>query len=137
MGEKIKSTRVGFYLNEDDQRMLQSLKNRKGITKNAIIREMIKECYFREDDSKESKNIAYLIMLNKTFIDNIHRIGNNINQIAYHLNAGKELNNQIESIIGNINEIKNILTEYKKILKKDRIHNLFKKSKYRRVSKNG
>ena len=94
MGEKIKSTRVGFYLNEDDQRMLQSLKNRKGITKNAIIREMIKECYFREDDSKESKNIAYLIMLNKTFIDNIHRIGNNINQIAYHLNAGKELNNQ-------------------------------------------
>lgn len=128
MGEKIKSTRVGFYLNEDDQRMLQSLKNRKGITKNAIIREMIKECYFREDDSKESKNIAYLIMLNKTFIDNIHRIGNNINQIAYHLNAGKELNNQIESIIGNINEIKNILTEYKKILKKKTESTIFLKN---------
>uniref|UniRef100_UPI003A8611EF plasmid mobilization relaxosome protein MobC n=1 Tax=Helicobacter ganmani TaxID=60246 RepID=UPI003A8611EF len=79
----------------------------------------------------------YLIMLNKTFIDNIHRIGNNINQTAYHLNAGKDLNNQIESIISNINEIKSILTEYKKVLKKDKIHNLFKKSKYRRVSKNG
>ena len=137
MEKEIKSTRVGFYLNEDDQRMLQSLKNRKGITKNAVIREMIKESYFKEDDSKESKNIAYLIMLNKTFIDNIHRIGNNINQIAYHLNAGKDLNNQIESIISNINEIKSILTEYKKVLKKDKIHNLFKKSKYRRVSKNG
>ncbi|WP_416862384.1 ribbon-helix-helix protein, CopG family, partial [Helicobacter ganmani] len=44
MEKEIKSTRVGFYLNEDDQKMLQSLKNRKGITKNAIIREMIKEC---------------------------------------------------------------------------------------------
>ena len=128
MKEKEKGTRVGFYLNQDDQRMLQSLKNRKGITKNAVIREMIKESYLKEDESKESKQIAYLIMLNKTFIDNIHRIGNNINQIAYHLNANKEQNSQIESIIANMSEIKNILTEYKEILKKDKIYNLFKKS---------
>ena len=133
MKEKEKGTRVGFYLNQDDQRMLQSLKNRKGITKNAVIREMIKESYLKEDESKESKQIAYLIMLNKTFIDNIHRIGNNINQIAYHLNANKEQNSQIESIIANMSEIKNILTEYKEILKKDKIYNLFKKSKYKRV----
>lgn len=132
MKEKEKGTRVGFYLNQDDQRMLQSLKNRKGITKNAVIREMIKESYLKEDESKESKQIAYLIMLNKTFIDNIHRIGSNINQIAYHLNANKEQNSQIESIIANMSEIKNILTEYKEILKKDKIYNLFKKSKYKK-----
>ena len=132
MKEKEKGTRVGFYLNQDDQRMLQSLKNRKGITKNAVIREMIKESYLKEDESKESKQIAYLIMLNKTFIDNIHRIGSNINQSAYHLNANKEQNSQIESIIANMSEIKNILTEYKEILKKDKIYNLFKKSKYKK-----
>ncbi|WP_297813060.1 plasmid mobilization relaxosome protein MobC [uncultured Helicobacter sp.] len=133
MKKEIKSTRVGFYLNENDQKMLQSLKNRKGITKNAVIREMIKENYFREDDSQESKNISYLIMLNKTFIDNIHRIGSNINQIAYHLNAGKESNSQIESIVKNMNEIKAILAEYKEVLKKDKIHNLFKQPKYKRA----
>ena len=121
MKEKEKGTRVGFYLNQDDQRMLQSLKNRKGITKNAVIREMIKESYLKEDEPKQSKQIAYLIMLNKTFIDNIHRIGSNINQIAYHLNANKEQNSQIESIIANMSEIKNILTEYKEILKKEKI----------------
>ena len=133
MKEKEKGTRVGFYLNQDDQRMLQSLKNRKGITKNAVIREMIKENYLKEDDSKDSKQIAYLIMLNKTFIDNIHRIGSNLNQIAYHLNAGKEQNPQIENILSNMIELKSILKDYKEILKKDKIHNLFKKTKYKRV----
>lgn len=122
-----------MYLNPKDQQMLQSLKNRKGITKNAVIREMIKENYLKEDDSKDSKQIAYLIMLNKTFIDNIHRIGSNLNQIAYHLNAGKEQNSQIENILSNMIELKSILKDYKEILKKDKIYNLFRKSKYKRV----
>ena len=131
--KKKENTRLNLYLNPRDQQMLQSLKNRKGITKNAVIREMIKENYLKEDDSKDSKQIAYLIMLNKTFIDNIHRIGSNLNQIAYHLNAGKEQNPQIENILSNMIELKSILKDYKEILKKDKIHNLFKKTKYKRV----
>ncbi|TLD85189.1 plasmid mobilization relaxosome protein MobC [Helicobacter sp. MIT 11-5569] len=125
-----KEMRLNLYLNPQEYKILSRLKTQTGYTKNAIIRKMIQT----ESIKNNNEKLIYFIELNRTFIDNIHKIGNNINQIAHRLNISSEqINpNDLQNIYSQMNEVKKILEEYKEIYKENKLDSLSIEKSYRK-----
>ena len=119
-------TAIRVYLNDTDERKLERLCRKRNESKSALIRKLISV----EKYSNVLTQIEINNKLNTEFLYQISQCGNNLNQIAYHLNADIENPNQVQKkLIEIINEFRNILTNHKKQIKSKNIDLKVKKIK--------
>ena len=71
-----------MYFDKEEYQIMQNLSKQTGLSKSALLRHLIKSSKYLEMASKLEKHNNLI----NEFLAEIHRIGNNINQIAYHLN---------------------------------------------------
>lgn len=101
---------ISLFLNEEEKRLLNDNSKKAGITKSAYVREMINNKKYLEE-----RNIlkAFLLEIDELKTE-LNKIGTNINQIAFALNA--QVIPSENTIQKEINELKEILTEYKAMI---------------------
>lgn len=111
-------TRRGIYFENEDMKILTNLSKKTGLTKSALLRHLIHNSRYIEF-SKTIENYNNQI---DNFLDEIHKIGININQIAYHLNIDitKEAESK-ENIQKQMNKLIPLLEEYKNKFSKIKI----------------
>ena len=99
-----------IYFGEEEYQILNNLSKQTGLSKSALLRHLLKSSKYLEMANKLEKHNKLI----NEFLAEIHRIGNNINQIAYHLNIDitKHEESQ-ESIKKELAELLPLLKEYK------------------------
>lgn len=99
-----------IYFSEEEYQILSNLSKQTGLSKSALLRHLIKSSKYLKMANKLEKHNNLI----NEFLAEIHRIGNNINQIAYHLNIDitKHEESQ-ESIKKELAELLPLLKEYK------------------------
>lgn len=99
-----------IYFGEEEYQILSNLSKQTGLSKSALLRHLLRSSKYLEMASKLEKHNNLI----NEFLAEIHRIGNNINQIAYHLNIDitKHEESQ-ESIKKELAELLPLLKEYK------------------------
>lgn len=99
-----------IYFGEEEYQILSNLSKQTGLSKSALLRHLIKSSKYLKMANKLEKHNNLI----NEFLAEIHRIGNNINQIAYHLNIDitKHEESQ-ESIKKELAELLPLLKEYK------------------------
>ncbi|MBZ7963310.1 plasmid mobilization relaxosome protein MobC [Campylobacter sp. W0049] len=107
---------IRVYLNEGDIKMLKKLTKKRNESQSSIIRKLISiEKYANALEIIEKHNQITL-----EYIYNLSKCGNNLNQIAYHLNLGIENKNDTENRLSNIiEEITQILNSHIKDTKQN------------------
>ena len=99
-----------IYFGEEEYQILNNLSKQTGLSKSALLRHLLKSSKYLEMANKLEKHNNLI----NEFLAEIHRIGNNINQIAYHLNIDitKHEESQ-ESIKKELAELLPLLKEYR------------------------
>lgn len=99
-----------IFLNNEDITIINNLQSKTGLSKSALFRHLIRTSKYLSLAGKLKKHNNLI----NEFLAEIHRIGNNINQIAYHLNIDitKQEESQ-ESIKKELAELLPLLKEYK------------------------
>lgn len=99
-----------IYFGEEEYQILSNLSKQTGLTKSALLRHLIKSSKYLEIANKLEKHNNLI----NEFLAEIHRIGNNINQIAYHLNIDITKHEESkESLKKELAELLPLLKEYK------------------------
>ncbi|MGI7815847.1 plasmid mobilization relaxosome protein MobC [Campylobacter coli] len=118
---------IRVYLNEYEQRQLKKLSIKRNESQSAVIRKLISvEKYAKTLEILEKNN-----EINVEYLYHIAQCGNNLNQIAYHLNIGIESPSQTQNRLPKlIEELSQILNEHKEHIKSKAIKtNINKKIK--------
>ncbi|EAI2877315.1 plasmid mobilization relaxosome protein MobC [Campylobacter jejuni] len=118
---------IRVYLNEYEQRQLKKLSIKRNESQSAVIRKLIAiEKYAKTLEILEKNN-----EINVEYLYHIAQCGNNLNQIAYHLNIGIESPSQTQNRLPKlIEELSQILNEHKEHIKNKAIKtNINKKIK--------
>ncbi|EIW2369434.1 plasmid mobilization relaxosome protein MobC [Campylobacter coli] len=118
---------IRVYLNEYEQRQLKKLSIKRNESQSAVIRKLISvEKYAKTLEILEKNN-----EINIEYLYHIAQCGNNLNQIAYHLNIGIESPSQTQNRLPKlIEELSQILNEHKEHIKNKAIKtNINKKIK--------
>ncbi|EAI4085119.1 plasmid mobilization relaxosome protein MobC [Campylobacter jejuni] len=118
---------IRVYLNEYEQRQLKKLSIKRNESQSAVIRKLISvEKYAKTLEILEKNN-----EINVEYLYHIAQCGNNLNQIAYHLNIGIESPSQTQNRLPKlIEELSQILSEHKEHIKNKAIKtNINKKIK--------
>lgn len=103
-------TRRGIYFSEEEIAILTNLSKQTGLTKSALLRHLLRSSKYLEMANKLEKHNNLI----NEFLAEIHRIGNNINQIAYHLNIDITKHEESkESLKKELAELLPLLKEYK------------------------
>lgn len=99
-----------IYFGEEEYQILNNLSKQTGLSKSALLRHLLRSSKYLEIANKLEKHNNLI----NEFLAEIHRIGNNINQIAYHLNIDitKHEESQ-ESIKKELAELLPLLKEYR------------------------
>ena len=99
-----------IYFGEEEYQILNNLSKQTGLSKSALLRHLLKSSKYLEMANKLEKHNNLI----NEFLAEIHRIGNNINQIAYHLNIDitKHEESQ-ESLKKELAELLPLLKEYR------------------------
>ena len=102
--------RRNMYFDKEEYQIMQNLSKQTGLSKSALLRHLLRSSKYLEIANKLEKHNNLI----NEFLAEIHRIGNNINQIAYHLNIDitKHEESQ-ESIKKELAELLPLLKEYK------------------------
>ena len=102
--------RRNMYFDKEEYQIMQNLSKQTGLSKSALLRHLLRSSKYLEIANKLEKHNNLI----NEFLAKIHRIGNNINQIAYHLNIDitKHEESQ-ESIKKELAELLPLLKEYK------------------------
>ncbi|EAJ8562565.1 plasmid mobilization relaxosome protein MobC, partial [Campylobacter coli] len=105
---------IRVYLNEYEQRQLKKLSIKRNESQSAVIRKLISvEKYAKTLEILEKNN-----EINVEYLYHIAQCGNNLNQIAYHLNIGIESPSQTQNRLPKlIEELSQILNEHKEHIK--------------------
>ncbi|ECQ8855282.1 TPA: plasmid mobilization relaxosome protein MobC [Campylobacter jejuni] len=105
---------IRVYLNEYEQRQLKKLSIKRNESQSAVIRKLISiEKYAKTLEILEKNN-----EINVEYLYHIAQCGNNLNQIAYHLNIGIESPSQTQNRLPKlIEELSQILSEHKEHIK--------------------
>ena len=74
--------RRNMYFDKEEYQIMQNLSKQTGLSKSALLRHLLRSSKYLEMANKLEKHNNLI----NEFLAEIHRIGNNINQIAYHLN---------------------------------------------------
>lgn len=109
--------------NKEKEILKQKAKKMK-ITQSAFIKELILNLDYIENRAL----CEDLLNTNKLLLENLHRIGSNINQIAYALNIN--VSQSDESIAFEMRELKKLLQEYKDFMMTSKFPKLLKKRKF-------
>ncbi len=123
---------IRVYLNEYEQRQLKKLSIKRNESQSAVIRKLISiEKYAKTLEILEKNN-----EINVEYLYHIAQCGNNLNQIAYHLNIGIESPSQTQNRLPKlIEELAQILNEHKEQIKNKAIKTSINK-KIKRLSPN-
>ncbi|OCR03556.1 hypothetical protein BA184_07745 [Helicobacter pullorum] len=114
-----KKNTIRVYLNFDDEKRLEKLSQKRNESKSAIIRKLIAS----EKYAKALKEIERNNLINLEFLNQIAKCGNNLNQIAFHLNADFESPKEVQTnLLETINEFKELLQSYKERFKEKYIN---------------
>ena len=99
-----------MYFDKEEYQIMQNLSKQTGLSKSALLRHLLRSSKYLEIANKLEKHNNLI----NEFLAEIHRIGNNINQIAYHLNIDitKHEESQ-ESLKKELAELLPLLKEYK------------------------
>ena len=99
-----------MYFDKEEYQIMQNLSKQTGLSKSALLRHLLKSSKYLEMANKLEKHNNLI----NEFLAEIHRIGNNINQIAYHLNIDitKHEESQ-ESLKKELAELLPLLKEYR------------------------
>lgn len=121
--------RTYVYLNKKDKQIFKNnLENKAkkiGISNSAYLKELILNIDYIEN----RELFKEFLDTNKLLLDNMQRIGNNINQIAYHLNMN--ISQSDEEILVTMQSLRNLLNEYKDFVMNSKYPKLFKKRKFK------
>lgn len=99
-----------IYFGEEEYQILSNLSKQTGLSKSALLRHLIKSSKYLKMANKLEKHNNLI----NEFLAEIHRIGNNINQIAYHLNIDITKHEESkESLKKELAELLPLLKEYK------------------------
>ena len=99
-----------IYFGEEEYQILNNLSKQTGLSKSALLRHLLRSSKYLEMASKLEKHNNLI----NEFLAEIHRIGNNINQIAYHLNIDITKHEESkESLKKELAELLPLLKEYK------------------------
>ncbi|MDP8388599.1 plasmid mobilization relaxosome protein MobC [Campylobacter jejuni] len=123
---------IRVYLNEYEQKQLKKLSIKRNESQSAVIRKLISiEKYAKTLEILEKNN-----EINVEYLYHISQCGNNLNQIAYHLNIGIESPSQTQNRLPKlIEELAQILNEHKEQIKNKAIKTSINK-KIKRLSPN-
>ena len=99
-----------MYFDKEEYQIMQNLSKQTGLSKSALLRHLLRSSKYLEIANKLEKHNNLI----NEFLAEIHRIGNNINQIAYHLNIDitKHEESQ-ESLKKELAELLPLLKEYR------------------------
>ena len=99
-----------MYFDKEESQIMQNLSKQTGLSKSALLRHLLRSSKYLEIANKLEKHNNLI----NEFLAEIHRIGNNINQIAYHLNIDitKHEESQ-ESLKKELAELLPLLKEYR------------------------
>ena len=102
--------RRNMYFDKEEYQIMQNLSKQTGLSKSALLRHLLRSSKYLDMANKLEKHNNLI----NEFLAEIHRIGNNINQIAYHLNIDitKHEESQ-ESIKKELAELLPLLKEYR------------------------
>lgn len=102
--------RRNMYFDKEEYQIMQNLSKQTGLSKSALLRHLLRSSKYLEIANKLEKHNNLI----NEFLAEIHRIGNNINQIAYHLNIDitKHEESQ-ESLKKELAELLPLLKEYR------------------------
>lgn len=121
---EIKRNMYCVYLTKKEQKELDQKAQEVNLAKSAYIRELVLNTNYIKDRALFEE----LLNTNKLLLENIHRIGSNINQIAYALNIN--VSQSDESIAFEMRELKKLLQEYKDFFATSKFPKLLKKRKF-------
>ena len=99
-----------MYFDKEEYQIMQNLSKQTGLSKSALLRHLLRSSKYLEIANKLEKHNNLI----NEFLAKIHRIGNNINQIAYHLNIDITKHEESkESLKKELAELLPLLKEYK------------------------
>lgn len=102
--------RRNMYFDKEEYQIMQNLSKQTGLSKSALLRHLLRSSKYLEMANKLEKHNNLI----NEFLAEIHRIGNNINQIAYHLNIDITKHEESkESLKKELAELLPLLKEYK------------------------
>lgn len=115
---------ICIYLNEKEMELLKQKAQENQTKKSKYIREILLNLPYLEN----KKDFTELLIVNKELLKYLNNIGNNINQIAFVLNSKKYQDS--ETILKEIQSLKEILKEYLQFLRTEINPNLFKNKRF-------
>ena len=102
--------RRNMYFDKEEYQIMQNLSKQTGLSKSALLRHLLRSSKYLEMANKLEKHNNLI----NEFLAEIHRIGNNINQIAYHLNIDITKHEESkENLKKELAELLPLLKEYK------------------------
>lgn len=122
---KDKARLVSMFINKKDFENFKEKAKKIGISQSAFLRELVLNTNYIEN----RELFKEFLDTNKLLLDNMQRIGNNINQIAYHLNMN--ISQSDEEILVTMQSLRNLLNEYKDFVMNSKYPKLFKKRKFK------
>lgn len=114
-----------LYLLDNEYEILQEKSIKKGITKSGVLRELILNLKYENMMDKITENNA----LNKEMIAQLQKIGNNINQIAYQVNIHLRTNSSDASLIEQMKDFRQLISEFSSYIAENKLGKVFKQSK--------
>lgn len=111
-------------IKDEEREILRKKAENLNITQSAFIKEVILNL-----DYIENKELfEEFLMTNKLLLENLHRIGSNLNQIAHALNMDiTQSNSEILAVFQSLQEL---LKEYKSFMMSSKYPKLLKKRKF-------
>lgn len=116
--------RIYIYLNEQEKDIVKAKCEKLDISQSSYVREIILNL-----DYIENKELfEEFLTTNKLLLENLNRIGSNLNQIAHALNMDiTQSNSEILAVFQSLQEL---LKEYKSFMMSSKYPKLLKKRKF-------
>lgn len=116
--------RLYIYLNKQEKDIIKAKCEKLDISQSSYAREIILNL-----DYIENKELfEEFLTTNKLLLENLHRIGSNLNQIAHALNMDiTQSNVEIKMVLESLKEL---LKEYKSFMMNSKYPKLLKKRKF-------
>lgn len=111
-------------MKDEEREILRKKAESLNTTQSAFIKEVILNLDYIEN----KKLFEEFLMTNKLLLENLHRIGSNLNQIAHALNMDiTQSNSEILAVFQSLQEL---LKEYKSFMMSSKYPKLLKKRKF-------
>lgn len=121
---KDKARLVSMFINKKDFEIFKKKAKKAGIPHSTYLRELVLNIEYIENRTLFEE----FLNTNKLLLENMQRIGNNINQIAHYLNMS--INQSDREILATMQSLRELLNEYKSFMATSKYPKLLKKRKF-------